>query len=113
MRMEFPANEKWASRSLTEWRQDTQDWTDEATGETYPATFAWMATFTGQRVAKNATPTATNFYLRARVSGEKGKPLNQKEAQLALERTAAEFDTYADCECSLTNTCRRHGGPNA
>ena len=104
---EYPPNEKWSWRRFSGWRQDTQEWTDKETGEAYPPTFNWYACFTGRRL--NVVPLAEYFYVRISVAGEEGKPLDVKAARFAMERGAAEFDSYADCECTVEKKCKKHG----
>lgn len=104
----YPPNEKWSYREFSGWHQDTEEWTDEETGEVFPPTYSWFATFWGTRV--NPTPDAMHFYLRIRVSGEKDKPINQHIALLEVEQAAKDFDTFADCGCVIGQNCSFHGG---
>lgn len=104
----YPANEKWSYRAFSGWHQDVDEWRDEKTGEVFPPTFSWFATFQGTRV--NQTPEAGHFYLRIRISGEQGKPLDRYAANLAEERGNKEFDSFADCACVIGKNCAKHGG---
>ena len=108
VRAEFPPNERWSFRAFGGWWQDINEWTNEETGEVFPPTFAWYARFSGMRA--KPSPKAEYYYVQIMVQGKEGEPINAMEAKLAMERGAAEFDSYADCACVVGNNCVRHGG---
>ena len=103
MNLPLPANDKWKWREFQPWRQDTQEWENEETGEVFLPTFSWISVIRGMRTFDNQC-----FYLRLVASGEEGKPLDERQANFIMECGIEEFDSFSDCACIVGKNCERH-----
>lgn len=110
--LEFEPNENWDWWIFSGFVQSVNGCTlneDTPDEKFYPSTFAWYATFAGHR-AKNVPEGEEGYYLvQFTIPGEEGKVPNEEVVRAAYDRGREEFDTYADCPCSIKKgTCERH-----
>lgn len=103
---ELPVDSKWLWIHFQGFIQDVTDWTNEETGEYFPATFNWIGTIKGQRVKDGGY-----FYQRGTVLGKEGEPINLESAKFTLEMMRESLERFSGCDCVVNHPCYHHGEP--
>jgi len=97
---------KWDHVSLSHVVQDTRDWTDEKTGEVFPATFDF-----GFQLYAMRRSDEVHFYVVVKIPVEVKDWDQERQQKMLTSRfysARVQMESYQECACLPGAPCPRH-----